>query len=239
MQSKVAQPAPVIAQLDVFGVAALGLALSAMAAALAAPALGLLVLAGLSAVAMAGGDGGRAIRFDRLALAGCAAVAAAAAAGGLSGATGAAFVWFVVDCARAQGRRAGSAAAGAMAERLSRWLAAGFAVLLVAAAAPHVVMGLPLNLPHPPSVMILAVGIVYALATADWTVRVLARWRLGEGRLAPALSPLAFHVLLLAGFGLCTDVSAGLVGLIAYRLAQHPAVQGLAPRWRLAFQAGS
>jgi hypothetical protein len=212
-----------------------------MAASLIAPALGLLALAALGALALAAMEPLRPVRLDGFSLAVCAALAAAAAAVGMAGAIGVLFVWLVLDAARAQLRRLRARPAtgqSGLAERLTISLAAGLAICLVAASSPHVVMGLPLVLPHPPAVAILALGLAYSLAVVDWAVRILARWRLGEGDLAPAAEAAAFHAVLLAGFALCPDVSAGVAGLMAYRLAQ--AVPALtADRVRLVRQAGS
>ncbi len=196
-------------------------ALLAMAAAFVAPPMGLLVLAALGALGLVSAEQPIRPRLDALALTGLAALAAAAAAAGFAGATGVMFAWFVMESARSQNRRSralATLAQGGLAERAAIWLAAAFAILLVAAAAPHVVMGVPLNLPHPPVLAIWATGLFYALSVVDWIVRNLARWRLGEGRLAPVAADATFHIVMLAGFALCPDVSAGLAGLVAYRL---------------------
>jgi hypothetical protein len=62
-------------------------------------------------------------------------------------------------------------------------------------------------------------GVAYALAAVDWIVRILARWRLGENRPAPVAFDASFHVVILAGFVLSPDVSAGVIALVAYRMA--------------------
>jgi hypothetical protein len=195
----------------------------ALASALIAPALGLLVLAALAALALTRPHQPVAWRLGAFEICGLVAVISAAVAAGLAGATGAAFVWFVADAARAclrDARGIGAGAHGFRGERVAVFLAAGFAILMVAASAPHVVMGLPLDLPHPPANLIVLVGVAYSLAVADWLLRVLARWRLGEGALAPAMDAACFHMLLLIGFVASSDASAGLAALMAYRMTR-------------------
>jgi hypothetical protein len=188
----------------------LAIAMAAMGAALMAPALGLLMLAALAALALAARQPFRTPRLDSLGIVALVAMAAAAAAAGLAGATGVLFVWTVIAAARR----------AALGERLVTGLAAAFVICLVAAAAPHVVMGLPLTLPHPPQAAIMILGLAYSLALVDWIVRVLARWRLGEARLVSAVEGAALHAVLLAGFALCPDVSAGMAGLLAFQMAR-------------------
>jgi hypothetical protein len=160
------------------------------------------------------------VRIDRLALIGLAASAGGAAAAGLAGAVGALFCWYVVDAARQQARvsRATTAGTQTRSEALHLWLAAMFAILIVAASAPHMVMGVPLDLPRPPSQLIIAAGLAYSIAVVDWIVRALARWRLGENPWAAFTGEAALHLALLTAFAICADVSAGVTGLVAYRL---------------------
>lgn len=201
--------------------AAAGAALVALAVSMAAPVAGLLVLAGLVAAALMSNRPVAAWRPDRLAWGGLMVAAAAGAAAGAPGFVGGLFCWFLADSARAAVRRSAVFAGAApqrISERLPLMCVAAFAGLLVAAAAPHVVMGLPLDLPHPPMALIVAAGVAYALTAVDWLVRILARWRLGESRPSQTAADASFHAVILAGFVLSNDVSAGVVALIAYRL---------------------
>jgi hypothetical protein len=58
-----------------------------------------------------------------------------------------------------------------------------------------------------------------ACAFFDWGLRRAADWRLGELAGAPAMHLLTHHVALMLAFGLMIDVSAGVVAMIAWRLA--------------------
>ena len=210
--------------------AATGAALTALIVAILTPIGGLLLLAGLAAGALMATAPRLSWRPDRLAWGGLIAAAAAGAAAGAPGFVGGLFCWFLADSARAAVRRSAACAGAApypVSERLPLILVAVFAALLVAAAAPHVVMGLPLDLPHPPMALMVGVGVAYALCAVDAVVRVLARWRLGESRPAQVAADASFHVVVLAGFVLSADVSAGVVALIAYRLTL---AIGLRPR---------
>jgi hypothetical protein len=201
--------------------AAAGAALVALAVSLAAPIAGLLVLAGLVAAALMSNRPRPSWRPDRLAWGGLIVAAAAGVAAGAPGFVGGLFCWFLADSARAAVRRSAIYAGAApprLSERLPLILVAVFVGLLVAAAAPHVVMGLPLDLPHPPLALIIAAGVAYALTAVDWLVRILARWRLGESRPSQVAADAAFHAVVLAGFVVSNDVSAGVVALTAYRL---------------------
>ena len=101
----------------------------------------------------------------------------------------------------------------------------------VADTAPHRVAGLPLDRPHLPLWAVVSVGGLAALAVIDWAVKCAADWRLGELAPAPAAHLLAHHVLFVLAFGLMIDVSAGIVAMIAWRLAHA------APARQLSFTA--
>jgi hypothetical protein len=90
---------------------------------------------------------------------------------------------------------------------------------LVAFTSPHMVAGLPLDLPHVPVWIPLGMGAIAALAFFDWGLRRAADWRLGELAVAPAAHLLTHHAIFLAAFGLTLDVSAGIAALLAWRLA--------------------
>jgi hypothetical protein len=81
------------------------------------------------------------------------------------------------------------------------------------------IAGLPLDLPHAPFWIPLAFGVIAAGAVFDWGLRRAADWRLGELAAAPALHLLTHHAVFLLAFGLTLDVSAGVVALMAWRLA--------------------
>lgn len=210
---------------------AMACALAALFLASLAPIAGVLLLAALAAAALMTRRAPMRWRPDALAWGGMIAAAAAAAAAGAPGLVGCLFCWFLADCAKAAiSRSAAMTGAGShpLSERLPLILVAAFACLLVAAAAPHVVMGLPLDLPHPPSGLITILGVAYALAAVDWLVRVLARWRLGENGPAPVACDASFHMVILAGFVLSSDVSAGVTALVAYRIAMAMDLQAKA-----------
>jgi hypothetical protein len=81
------------------------------------------------------------------------------------------------------------------------------------------IAGLPLDLPHVPSWVPLGIGALTAGALFDWGLRRAADWRLGELAAAPAAHLLTHHAIFLLAFGFSFDVSAGIVALIAWRLA--------------------
>jgi hypothetical protein len=81
------------------------------------------------------------------------------------------------------------------------------------------VAGLPLDLPHVPILIPLVAGIAAAGAFFDWALQRAADWRLGELAAAPALHLLLHHALFMLAYGLTLDVSAGIVALLAWRLA--------------------
>jgi len=90
---------------------------------------------------------------------------------------------------------------------------------LVAFTAPHMVAGLPLDLPHVPAWVPVAVGVIAVGAIFDWGLRRAADWRLGELATAPALHLLTHHAIFLVAYGLTLDVSAGIAAMAAWRLA--------------------
>jgi hypothetical protein len=104
------------------------------------------------------------------------------------------------------------------------WASPIFGLAVVAYTSPHMVAGLPLDLPHVPMIVVLVAGVIAGLGLFDWLLRVAADWRLGE--VAPALAAHqgAHHALFLIAYGAMIDVSAGLLSLIAWRLA-HAALQ--------------
>jgi hypothetical protein len=81
------------------------------------------------------------------------------------------------------------------------------------------IAGLPLDLPHVPAWVPLALGALAAGAFFDWALARAADWRLGELAPSPAAHLLAHHAVFLLAFGLGLDVSAGIVMLMAWRLA--------------------
>lgn len=144
---------------------------------------------------------------------------------GLAGATGVLLVWRVIADARWSTARARdlAMAAGHPAEAKPRalahaWATPIFGLTLVAYTAPHMVAGLPLDLPHVPPWVPLATGALAALLVFDWALRRAADWRLGELASAPAAHLLWHHVVFVLAFGLTLDVSAGIVAMAAWRL---------------------
>ncbi len=204
--------------------APLALALGAGVTALAAPPAALLVLAALAARVLMRRE---TPRSELTALIGPAFAALIVGAFvGLAGAIGVVFVWRVFSDVRWSTREAQrlAMAAGRPAEASWKalahaWLTPLYGVTLVAYTAPHMVAGLPLDLPHVPMFVPLAIGVVAAGAFFDWGLRRAADWRLGELAAAPAAHLIAHHALFLLAFGLTLDVSSGIVALIAWRLA--------------------
>lgn len=145
---------------------------------------------------------------------------------GLPGAIGVAFVWRVIADTRwsmAEAARL-AASAGRPSETqikalLHAWATPSFGVVMVAFTSPHTIAGLPLDLPHVPAAIPLAFGFVAIALVFDWVLRRAADWRLGEVAAAPAAHLAAHHALFVLAFGATLDLSAGLVALIAWRLA--------------------
>jgi hypothetical protein len=106
-----------------------------------------------------------------------------------------------------------------LSARIPIWLTAAYAGLVVAYSAPHMVVGLPLDLPQVPFWAPLGAGVLAALGIGDWMLRRAADWRLGEFAPGPAAHLLSYHVLFLAAYGASFDLSAGVIALVAWRLA--------------------
>lgn len=212
-----------------FGPLALACALGAVS--MLAPHAALLLLAALGAFVLMHA---RLAQFDLAALAGPGLAALLVGAfAGLAGAIGLLFIWRLASDARwsvNEARRLTAAAGrpeGAKARALAHaWASPLFGLALVAYTAPHMVAGLPLDLPHIPVWAVLIVGALAALLVFDWALKCAADWRLGELAAAPAAHLLAHHVMFILAFGLMIDVSAGIVAMIAWRLA-HAGAQRL------------
>lgn len=144
---------------------------------------------------------------------------------GLAAAVGVLFVWRLAADSQwsiGEAKRL-AAAAGRPSETTWKslahaWLTPIYGLTLVAYTAPHMVAGLPLDLPHVPFWVVLAAGVLAAGAVFDWGLRRAADWRLGELAPAPAAHLLIHHIIFLVAFGLMIDVSAGVVMLAAWRL---------------------
>ncbi len=205
-----------------------------LVAALAAFALGgvsilspPLALLGLTALAARVLLSGESVRINWLQLAGPALAALIVGVfAGLPGAIGTLFVWRLVadtSWSIAEATRL-AAAAGRPAETTLKalahaWMTPLFCLMLVAYTAPHMITGMPLDLPHVPVWMVIGFGVLAAGAFFDWALQRAADWRLGELARAPAAHLLTHHIMFVAAFGLMIDVSAGVVMLIAWRLA--------------------
>ncbi|MGE3142056.1 MAG: hypothetical protein AB7L65_01935 [Hyphomonadaceae bacterium] len=206
---------------------ALAIAAAGGLSALIAPPLALMVLAVLAAAVFTQGAplGGARARIPMIDIA--APIAAAIGVGltlGLSAGVGMAFVWRVIaDTRWSMGEAARLAAiSGVSRTRLARahlWLTPLFGLSMVAYTAPHMVAGLPLDLPHLPFWIPLGCGLAAAAALFDWILRLATEWRLGTLRAAPALHEAAHHAVFLLAYAAAQDISAGLVALIAWRLA--------------------
>lgn len=204
--------------------APLGAAIGVGALAMIAPPLALLALGALAAYVLLGAS---ALRVDLVSIAGPAFAALLTGAFlGAPFAIGALFLWRAFADARWSVREASRLAHAAGRPReasrsalLHAWLTPAYGVALVAYTAPHMVAGLPLDLPHLPFWAPLALGVLAAGAVFDWALRRAADWRLGELAAAPTLHLAGHHALFLLAFGLGLDVSAGIVALMAWRLA--------------------
>lgn len=204
--------------------AALFIALGAGALGFISPPLSILALAALAAHALMRGEN---VRIDLLSLVG--PIVAALIVGGFAGfagGMGVLFVWRLAADTRWSTREAArlAAAAGRPVETTLKslahaWLTPFYALTLVAFTAPHMIAGLPLDLPHVPFWVPLGVGIIAAGALFDWGLRRAADWRLGELAGAPAAHLLTHHIMFIAAFGAGLDFSAGVVAMIAWRLA--------------------
>ena len=199
-------------------------ALSAGAVALIAPPAALLIVAALGAHALMHRQ---TQRIDLVSLAGpFFAALIVGAFVGLAGAIGVLFVWRLVSDTRWSVREAQrlAHAAGRPADAgwkslAHAWATPLYGLSLVAYTAPHMIAGLPLDLPHVPFWIPLVFGIIAASAVFDWALRRAADWRLGELAAAPALHLMAHHAIFLLAFGFMLDVSAGVVALMVWRLA--------------------
>jgi hypothetical protein len=203
---------------------ALLIALFAGALALVSPPLALLTLAALGANALMRAEN---LRVDVAGVVGPAAAALVVGAFvGLAAGVGVLFVWRLFADTRwsiAEATRLATAA-GHPAQNTPKalahaWLTPLYGLALVAYTAPHMIAGLPLDLPHVPVWVPLGVGALAAGAFFDWGLRRAADWRLGELAVAPAAHLLTHHAIFLLAFGLSIDVSAGVVALLAWRLA--------------------
>lgn len=188
------------------------------------PPVALLGLAALAARVLLSGE---TVRINWLQLAGptFAAIVVGVCVG-LPGAIGTLFVWRLVADTRWSTSEAArlAAAAGRPAETTLKalahaWMTPLYGLMLVAFTAPHMIAGLPLDLPHVPIWMVIGSGVLAAGFVFDWGLQRAADWRLGELARAPAAHLLTHHVMFVAAFGLMIDVSAGVVMLIAWRLA--------------------
>ncbi|QGZ94566.1 hypothetical protein [Terricaulis silvestris] len=198
------------------------IALCAGGTALLWPPLALLVLALLGARVLMRGEA----RIDFAQMAG--PVVASLIVGafvGLAGAIGVLFVWRVyadTSWSVAEAKRL-AMAAGRPAETqftalAHAWATPFYGVTTVAFTAPHMIAGLPLDLPHVPYYVPLAAGVIAAGGLFDWGLQRAADWRLGELATAPAAHLLSHHIVFALGFGLMIDVSAGVFALMAWRL---------------------
>lgn len=201
-------------------IAAAALCLGAIA--MLAPLVAFALLAVLAAYALMRAER---VRVDITALSG--PVLAALIVGslvGLAGGIGVLFVWRLFADARwsvaeasRRSRAAGRAGEASWWGLAHAWGTPAFGLALVAYTSPHMVAGLPLDLPHVPIWAPIAIGVLAGAAVLDWALRRAAEWRLGDVAPAPALHLAAHHTMFLAAFGLGLDVSAGIVAMAAWR----------------------
>lgn len=215
--------------------AALLLALTVGAISIVSPPLSVLLLVGLGARALMRAES--AARVDFVSLAG--PLLAAAVVGvfiGLAGAIGVLFVWRLYADTRwsvAEADRLALAAGKPQTKSAllsaHAWLTPLYGLTLVAFTAPHMVAGLPLDLPHVPLFAPISAAIIAAAALFDWALRRAVDWRLGELASAPAMHLMTHHVILLCAFGFGFDVSAGIVAMLAWRFVHAAPLPKLQP----------
>lgn len=204
----------------------------ASGAALAAviwPPLALLLVSVLAARALAG-----AWRLPRIVdiAAPLAAAFAVGAVMGLAAGIGTLFVWRVIADARwsLQEEARLSAITGSARPRHARlhlYLTPVFALAMVAYTAPHMVAGLPLDLPHVPIWVPIICGLLAGAALFDWAIRCAAEARLDGLAPGPAAHTLAHHAIFLIAYASSQDISAGLMAFLAWRLAYAAPRQSL------------
>jgi hypothetical protein len=190
---------------------------------MASPVAALLVLAALGARALLR-DGSSQLKLMQLAGPALAALIVGAFAG-LAGAIGVLFVWrlhaetaWSVETAKRLASTSGRTLEVSPLLRAHAWLTPFYGLTMVAFTSPHLVAGLPFDLPHVPVWVPAIAGCLAAGALFDWLLRRAVDWRLGELAPAPSAHLLAHHVLFLLAFGLTFDLSAGVVALAAWRL---------------------
>ena len=212
-----------IGRLPEFAAQPLFIALTVGAAAMAWPPLALLLIAALAANVLMRGDA----RFDLVAMIGpMVAAVIVGAFVGLAGAIGVLFIWrlyadtrWSVNEASRLAMLAGRPIEASWKALAHAWMTPLYGLTLVAFTAPHMVAGLPLDLPHVPVWVPLSMAILAAGAIFDWALRRAADWRLDELAVAPAAHLLTHHAIFLVAFGFMLDVSAGIAALLAWRLA--------------------
>jgi hypothetical protein len=168
------------------------------------------------------------IRVDAYALVGpLMAAAIVGVAVGPAGAMGVLFGWRLQADARWSAREAARLAAisgrpsHATPHALAHlWLTPLYGLALVAYTSPHMIAGLPLDLPHVPIWVPVAVAVMACIGFADWALRAAADWRLGELAVGPAMHVLTHHALFFVAYGITGDVSYGVVALSVWRLVQ-------------------
>jgi hypothetical protein len=142
---------------------------------------------------------------------------------GLAGGVGVLFIWRIfADCrwsVETAKRLAPEAKHETLRTQAHAWLTPLFGVCVVAYTAPHMVAGLPLDLPHVPVWVPLAAGALAVGALFDWALRQAVDWRLGELARAQAAHMASHHAIFALAFGFTIDVSAGVMSLVAWRLA--------------------
>lgn len=200
------------------------IALGAGGLALAVPPLAILALAALTARALLHGQS-QSVSLAPLA----APLTVSAIVGaliGLPAAVGMLFAWRLYAETRWSvresirlSRAAGRPAETAKHALVHAWLTPLYGLALVAYTSPHMVAGLPLDLPHVPLWVPMMAGGLALGALFDCALRRAADWRLGQVAVAPTAHFLAHHTVFLAAFGLMLDVSAGIVTILAWRLA--------------------
>lgn len=193
-------------------------ALTTLGLGLIAPSLALFAAAMAGANALFRRDGAP-LRFPLSLIGPLGAAALVGALWGLDGAMGVLFVWRVWADARwsqLEARRLG--ARETLSAKLALWSTPALGIAVAAYTAPHVLAGLPLDLPHVPLIAPIVAGVIAAALLFDWGLARLADWRLGTLARAPGAHLLTHHALFLAAYAISPDISSGLMALIVWRL---------------------
>jgi hypothetical protein len=204
-----------------------------LTAGLMAPPAGLFAATACVAWAIAAAPGGVRLRdvatpLSMALLAGCVLIGGAF---GLATGVGMAFLWLLASTTRHAHTTISRACAIDGCPGAGRyasapvWAMAALSALIVAASSPHTLVILPMSLPQPPLWLLALAAAACAVTLFETLLRLLTRWRLGEPVGATAAATMSAVTILALAFGASGDVSAGVLGLIAWRAASSATFQ--------------